>query len=58
MLEINKYLFLISVPFIISLAYQVKMFRMNNSKSCLDAFKLNNLSGFLIFVFILSFNIL
>ena len=58
MLEMNKYLFLFCLPFVLSLAYQVKMFRANDSKSCLAAFKLNNFSGFLMFVFIFSFIIL
>ena len=58
MLEMNKYLFLFCLPFVLSLAYQVKMFRANDSKSCLAASKLNNFSGFLMFVFIFSFIIL
>ena len=58
MMGVNKYLFLFSIPFVISFVYQVKIFNMNNSKSCLKAFKMNNLSGLLIFIFIFSFNIL
>ena len=58
MMEINKYILLLSIPFIISFIYQIKMFHLDNSKSCLDAFKMNNLSGLLIFIFIFSFNIL
>tara|TARA_Y100001970_G_scaffold293183_1_gene438374 strand:- start:2852 stop:3715 length:864 start_codon:yes stop_codon:yes gene_type:complete len=58
MMEINKYLILLSVPFIISLGYQIKIFKINSPKSCLAAFKSNNLSGLLIFIFIFSFNIL
>ena len=58
MLEVNKYLLLLSIPFIISLGYQIKIFKINNPKSCLVAFKNNNLSGLLIFIFIFSFNIL
>ena len=57
MLQINKYLLIILIPFVISLLYQIKTFKMNNPESCLVAFKNNNLSGFLIFIFILSFNI-
>jgi len=57
MMNINKYFFLLSVPFIISLVYQIKIFNTGNPKSCLRAFKMNNLSGFLIFLFIISFNI-
>jgi len=56
-MEMNKYLLLISIPFIASLIYQVKIFEINNPKTCLSAFKSNNLSGLLIFIFILSFNI-
>ena len=58
MMEINKYILLLSIPFIISFIYQIKIFHVDNSKSCLDAFKMNNLSGLLIFIFIFSFNIL
>tara|TARA_Y100000590_G_scaffold189715_1_gene216095 strand:+ start:995 stop:1858 length:864 start_codon:yes stop_codon:yes gene_type:complete len=58
MMEINKYILFLSIPFIISFIYQIKMFRINNSKSCLIAFKNNNLTGILIFIFIFSFNIL
>ena len=54
----NKYLLLLSTPFIISFVYQIKMFNINNRKSCLRAFNNNNLSGLLIFIFIYSFNIL
>ena len=58
MMEINKYLLLTSIPFIFSLIYQIKIFKINNAQSCLSAFKGNNLSGLLIFMFILSFNTL
>jgi len=58
MMNINKYLLLISIPFIISLGYQIKIFKVTNHESCFAAFKSNNLSGFLIFVFIFSFTIL
>ena len=57
-MEINKYILLLSIPFVISFIYQIKMFNINNSRSCLSAFKINNLSGLLIFIFIFSFNIL
>ena len=49
MMEINTYFLLLSIPFIISFVYQIKMFSINNPKSCFAAFKKNNLSGFLIF---------
>jgi 4-hydroxybenzoate polyprenyltransferase len=58
MIEANKYILLLSLPFIISLFYQVKRLKTNTAKSCLQTFKSNNLTGFLIFTFILSFNIL
>jgi len=57
-MQVDKYLLIISVPFIISLFYQIKIFRSDKPESCLAAFKNNNLSGFLVFIFILSFNIL
>tara|TARA_B110000014_G_C20099448_1_gene576836 strand:+ start:372 stop:1235 length:864 start_codon:yes stop_codon:yes gene_type:complete len=58
MIETNKYTLLLSAPFVGSLFYQTKMFKKNNPKSCLKMFKLNNMSGLLIFIFIFSFNIL
>ena len=58
MIEINKYHLLLSIPFIISFIYQTKTFSINNPKSCLAMFKKNNLTGFLIFIFIFSFNLL
>ena len=58
MMEMNKYILLLSIPFVLSLAYQIKIFNIDNPKSCLATFRLNNLSGLLIFVFIFSFNIL
>ena len=58
MMEINKYLLLLIIPFIVSFVYQVKIFKVSNSESCLLAFKNNNLIGSLIFIFIFSFNIL
>ena len=58
MMEINKYLLLLIIPFIVSFVYQVKIFKVYNSETCLLAFKNNNLIGSLIFIFIFSFNIL
>ena len=58
LMEQNKYHLLLSIPFIFSFIYQIKRFNINNPKSCLVAFKSNNLSGLLIFMFIFSFNIL
>ena len=56
LMEIDKYILVLSVFFILSLIYQVKIFKVNNSKSCLFSFKMNNLTGLLIFLFIFSFN--
>ena len=58
MMELSKYLLLLTIPFIISFVYQIKMFNIDNPKSCFAAFRNNNLSGFLIFIFIFSINIL
>ena len=58
MMEINKYLLFFTIPFVALFLYQIKIFKKNNSESCLMAFKSNNLSGFLILIFIFSFNIL
>ena len=58
MMELNKYLLLLIIPFIVFFVYQVKIFNVSNSESCLLAFKNNNLTGFLIFILIFSFKIL
>jgi len=58
MMEMNKYFLLLTIPFIITFIYQLKIFKISNSESCLVAFKNNNLTGLLIFIFIFSFNIL
>ena len=57
-MEMNKYILLLSIPFITSFIYQIKVFDIGNPKTCLAVFNNNNLSGLLIFIFILSFNIL
>ncbi len=54
-MEIDKYLMTLSILSILSLIYQVVIFKANNPKSCLAAFKSNNLTGIFIFIFILSF---
>ncbi len=56
LMEIDKYLLVLSTFFILSLIYQVKFFRVNDPQSCLFSFKMNNLTGLLIFIFIFSFN--
>ena len=57
MMKIDKYLLLLSMFFILPLIYQLKIFKINNPKSCLAAFKINNLTGIFIFIFIFSFTI-
>ena len=57
LMEINKYLLPLSVFFILSLIYQIKIFKTDNPKSCLACFKMNNLTGLFIFLFIFSFNL-
>ena len=57
-MEINKFLLPLSLLFITTLAYQVKIFDSSKPSSCLTAFKINNLTGMLIFLFIFSFKIL
>ena len=58
MLKINIYIFLVSLCFICSLMYQMKIFKLQKPLSCLIAFKMNNFTGFLVFIFLLSFNYL
>ena len=57
MMKIDKYLLLLSMFFIFPLIYQLKIFKINNPKSCLAAFKINNLTGIFLFIFIFSFTI-
>jgi len=56
LMEINKYLLPLSAFFIVSLIYQIKIFKPNDPKSCHFSFKMNNLTGLLVFLFIFSFN--
>ena len=56
LIQMDKYLLLLSIFFILSLIYQVKFFRVNDPKSCLFSFRMNNLTGLFIFIFIFSFN--
>jgi 4-hydroxybenzoate polyprenyltransferase len=51
----NKFTVLIII-FIFSLMYQIIKFKKNSPKKCLRAFRLNNFSGFLLFLGILSIN--
>ena len=55
--EVNKYILLFSIFFILTLMYQMIIFKINDPKSCLSAFKINNLTGGLIFLLISSFTI-
>jgi len=55
-MNIDKYLLLFLTLLLASFVYQMKTFKINNPKSCLNAFKSNNLIGLLVSVFILSFN--
>jgi len=57
MMELNKYILFFSIPFVVSLFYQIKIFDIKNEKSCLNAFKFNNFSGFFNFLFILLINL-
>ena len=56
-MDLNKYILFFSIPFIVSLFYQIKIFDIKNEKSCLNAFKFNNSSGFFNFLFILLINL-
>jgi len=58
MMEINKYLLFLAIPFSLSLIYQIKNLKVNSQKSCFKTFKNNNTTGLLIFLFIFSFNLL
>ena len=51
-LGLNLFTFLIFL-FFLSLLYQILVFKINNSKSCLKAFKFNNVSGAIVFFSIL-----
>ena len=55
MMEINKFFLILSTLFILSLIYQLKIFKVNKPQTCLAAFKMNNLTGFFIFIFIFFF---
>jgi len=57
LMEIDKYLLALSTFFILSLIYQIKIFKTDSPTSCLFSFKINNLTGLLVFLFIFSFNL-
>ena len=56
LMEIDKYILPLSAFFTVSLIYQIKIFKPNDPKSCHFSFKINNLTGLLVFLFIFSFN--
>ena len=58
MMDLNKYILFLFIPFVISLFYQIKIFDIKNAKSCLTAFRFNNFSGFLNFIFIFLISVL
>ena len=57
LMEVDKYLIALSMFFILSLIYQTKNFKSDDPQSCLNVFKINNLTGLFIFLFIFSFNL-
>ena len=57
-MEINIYPLILSLFFILSLVYQIKIFNADKPKTCLHSFRINNLTGIFIFLYILSFQIL
>ena len=54
-LGVNIFSFLI-LMFFLSLLFQIMKFKKSNSKSCLEAFKFNNVSGFMLFFAIITIN--
>ncbi len=57
LMKLDKYILSLSVFFISTLIYQIKNFKVNNPDSCLFCFKINNLTGLFVFLFIYSFNL-
>ena len=57
-MKIDKYFLLLSTFFVSTLVYQIKIFKINNSSSCLIAFKLNNITGIFVFLLIFSLSVL
>ena len=57
-MEIKKYILVSSIFFILSLVYQIIITKIDEPKTCLAAFRINNLTGLLVFLFIFSFNII
>ncbi len=57
LMNVDKFILILSSFFILSLVYQIKLFKVDSPKTCLSSFKMNNLTGLLVFLFIISFNI-
>tara|TARA_B100000029_G_scaffold462681_1_gene495384 strand:+ start:378 stop:1241 length:864 start_codon:yes stop_codon:yes gene_type:complete len=57
-MEINKFLLLLSFLFISTLVYQLRITNTSSPSSCLASFKVNNFTGIFILLFIISFKIL
>ena len=55
MMEINKYLLAFAMFFILTLIYQMIIFKSERPETCLYAFKNNNLTGIFVFILIFSF---
>jgi 4-hydroxybenzoate polyprenyltransferase len=56
-MKLDEYIIVMSVFFILTLFYQLKIFKINKPKLCLFCFKINNLTGLFVFLFIFSFNL-
>ncbi len=52
----SSYKFILFLAFAGSLVYQITLFKKNDPESCFKAFKINNLSGLILFFGILSLN--
>jgi len=57
MMEIDKYKMILLIPFVASLVYQLRVFEISKPKTCLVAFKSNNVTGIFVFILILSFSL-
>ena len=54
----NTFFFLVPLlAFFLALFYQIIIFKKNNPKTCLQAFKVNNFSGFYLFLAFLTFSL-
>ncbi len=56
--KMNTFFFLVPLlAFFLALFYQIIIFKKNNPKTCLQAFKVNNFSGFYLFLAFLTFSL-